>query len=72
MTTVTILVGLICATLGVWGTVVTWPLMRQAVLAVCLAALAIGGVLAVLIGVSEVVDRRSRRRNASMGGEPSR
>ena len=64
MTSATILIGMICAVLGVWGTVVTWPLMRQAVLVMVLAAMTLGGVLAVLIGLSEIIDRRNRRRNA--------
>ena len=68
MTNATILIGMVCAILGVWGTLATWPLIRQVVVAVLLMALMLGGVLAILIGLSEVVDRRTRRRTAPSGG----
>ena len=70
MTNITILVGAMCAVLGVWGIVATWPLMRQAAIVVALAVLTLGGMLAMLIGLSELVDRRNRQRNASTGTEP--
>lgn len=68
MTQTTILIGAACAALGVWGMIATWPLMRQAATVALLAALMLGGVLAVLIGLSEVIDRRSRRRDAETSG----
>ena len=64
MTYLTIVIGLICAALGMWGTLETWPLMRQAVLVMVLTVMTLGGVLAVLIGASELLDNRNRRRNA--------
>ena len=64
MTYMTIVIGAVCTALGIWGTMATWPLMRQAVLALALASMMLGGVLAMLIGVSEMANRRNRRRDA--------
>ena len=70
MTNATIVIGAICTALGVWGTIATWPLMRYAALVALLTAMTCGGVLAVLIGLSELIDRRNRQRSARTQTEP--
>ena len=70
MTNATIILGAICAALGAWGIMATWPLMRQAALVALLTAMTCGGVLAVLIGLSELIDRCNRQRSARTQADP--
>ena len=67
----TVVLGAACLALGLWGAAATWPLMRQALTVLALSALTLGGALAVLIGISEMIDGRQRRQRAASPAKPT-
>ena len=57
----TVILGLAAMVCGVWGVIVTWPLLWRAIQATVPALFALGGVLAVGIGISEIRDSLGRK-----------
>ncbi len=54
-----VIVGSAVLAVGVWGIVVTWPLLWKAVQATVPAMCVLGGLLAIFVGVSEIRDSGS-------------
>jgi len=67
-----VIVGLAAIVFGIWGIVVTWPLLLRAILATVPAMFVLGGLLAVIIGLSEIRDSfASQKSQPSSGGTPT-
>jgi O-antigen/teichoic acid export membrane protein len=60
-TYVTMLIGVAAAVAGAYGIAATWPLAWLVLKACGLLVLVIGGVLAVVVGLGELQDRRATR-----------
>ncbi len=60
-TYVTIFLGVLAVMAGIYGILVTWPLVWHVLVAVFLVVLVIGGVLAVSVGLGELRDRRATK-----------
>ena len=60
-TYVTIVIGLAAMLAGLYGIRATWPLIWHALQALALMVLVVGGLLAVLVGLGELRDRRATK-----------
>ena len=67
-----VILGLVAIAFGIWGIVVTWPLLWKAILATVPAMFVLGGMLAVIIGIGEIRDSlESRRTPTETTGSPA-
>jgi len=57
-----VILGVVAMAFGIWGIVMTWPLLWKAILATVPAMCVLGGLLAVIIGIGEIRDSLESRR----------
>ena len=66
----TVILGLAAMVFGFWGILATWPLAWRAILAVVPMTFVLGGLLAVIVGFSEIRDSLTAPTASQPTGNP--